>query len=132
MYVSMHCVCCFIMYFVHIESPLLQERDMAKTKQRELEVEVTRLTERLAASQLTFGTMKMELESRLGHERELEGKEVLVRTTEGAYKHFKETLASMLSSSFGHVEPYEEAIRERVKNLMQTLRDKTVVSIGMA
>ena len=72
--------------------------------------------------------MRNELDSRLGQERELEGKEVLVRTTESAFKHFKESLAAMLSGGLGSVEPYEESIRERVRNLMQTLRDKTVVS----
>lgn len=107
---------------------MYQERDAAVARQKELEAEVTRLTDRLAANQLAFDTMKVELETRVGQERELEGKEVLVRTTESAYKHFKESLAAMLSSGLGNVEPYEEAIRERIKNLMQTLRDKTIVS----
>lgn len=98
-------------------------------RQRELEREIEVLKERLDSSQKAWTATKRELDGLTLREHEMHGHEVTYRTAEVAFKSFKEILANLLSDGYQNLEPYEEAIKERVKNLLLSLRDKTAVRI---
>lgn len=111
---------------------MFQERDNALASRRDLEREIELLKERLDSTQRAWSATKHELETRDGHyttvDREIRESQIAVRNAEVQYKNFKESLASLLTDSYSGCEPYEEAIRERVKNLMLNSKDRTAVS----
>jgi len=52
----------------------------------------------------------------------------MTSVVEGQSRAFKQCLAELLSDQHINVQPYEEAIRERLQTLIIALRDKTTAS----
>ena len=97
-------------------------------RQRELEREIDILKERVEASQRAWAATKRDLDNMTLREHEYHNQEVTWRTEETASKSFKESLANLLSDGYQNLEPYEEAIKDRIKNLLLSLRDKAAVN----
>ena len=109
-----------------------QERDNALATVRDSEREIELLKERFESTQRAWTATKQELENRDTHyssvDREIRESQIAVRNAELQYKSFKESLAALLSDSYSACEPYEESIRERIKNFMLHGKDKGAVS----
>ena len=90
------------------------------------------MKERLDSNQRSWTTTRKELEEREGRvtilDREAKDSIMMARSAEQQLKSFKETLVALLSDSKVLVEPYEEAIRDRVKLLIQSSKERFAVS----
>ena len=103
-------------------------------KRSEYDMEISSLKERLESTQRAWQAARKDLEDKELHfstiEREVRESSVAVRTVELQMKGFKEQLASILSvEGCKPVDPFEEAIRDRVKAIVMTLKDRNAVSI---
>ena len=114
---------------------LLQDRDSAVAKQRELEMEIKVLRDRCDSASNAMMATRRELEEKemrfSKYENESRSAATAVRSMELATKGFREQLASLLSIE-GHmpIQPVDEAIRDRVKAVVMALRDKSTVSLN--
>lgn len=105
------------------------DRDNAVAHHRDLERENQLLQERLESSQRSLAAGKKELDDRHGHygnmDREIRERDLAARNVEQQYRSFKESLAGLMTDSFHAVEPFEEAIRDRIKQLVLLAKDKS-------
>jgi chromosome segregation ATPase len=101
------------------------ERDSAVGRQNDLLTEVNNLKDRLDTTQRAWTAMRAELEAVKSQRCAEAERERLASVAEAQMKAFKECLATMLSDSCVTVEPFEEMIRERLQNIIVTLRDKS-------
>jgi len=88
-------------------------------RQRELEREVELLKDRLDASQAGWAAARSNLEDRDRQAAECDVAQL---------QAFHHSLAQMLSDSCTVVEADEDHIMQRLRELLHTIRDKTVVS----
>ncbi|XP_064602879.1 coiled-coil domain-containing protein 170-like isoform X2 [Liolophura sinensis] len=104
------------------------ERDNAVASKKDLERETESLRDRLTSCQRALDAARDELtqkESRLSSlSREVRETEHSFHSNKTQYNLFKEQIASLLSEAFHQVEPYEEAIRERILALQDGNKEK--------
>lgn len=100
---------------------------------KDLERETESLRDRLTSCQRALDAARDELaqkESRLSSlSREVRETEHSFHSNKTQYNLFKEQIASLLCEAFHKVEPYEEAIRERILALQDGNKEKAAVSI---
>ncbi|ESN95248.1 hypothetical protein HELRODRAFT_179585 [Helobdella robusta] len=106
------------------------ERDTAITKQEELKREVDVLRERLDVNQKSWTQMKRDMEELRERNSLLEADKLrssVHYNTDGIrFTKFRENLASILTDADINVDPYEESILERIKNIQTILNEKNL------
>ena len=105
--------CCY-----HYRVIVIQERDASISKQRELEREVELLKDRLEASQEGWSEARKKLE------------ENFCRCDKKSLHHyhaFLDALSHLLTDSRNTIEPTEDHIKERIRDLLRIIRDKNEV-----
>jgi hypothetical protein len=102
---------------------LLQERDASISKLREAEREIELLKDRLEASQVGWSESRRQLDDKVCNRCDVHP------AHRGPVANvFLDALSQLLSDSRILVEPNEERIKDRVRDLLHTIRDKNAVS----
>jgi len=116
-----------------IKQPFLflffKERDASLLKLREAEREIDLLKDRLEASQTGWSDARRQLEEKVCRCEHHGGRHGVVGAV--ITNVFLEALAHLLSDSRNFVEPNEERIKERVRDLVHAVQDKNAVSLNL-
>ena len=103
------------------------------TEKESLEKEVDLLKQRLDSSQRAWNSTRQELKEKEHHyyawDKERKETELSSKTSQLEMKALKESLAALLSTAYNTVEPFEETIKDRIRQLMTGSKDTESVSI---
>jgi DNA gyrase/topoisomerase IV subunit A len=110
-----------------------KERDVALNTQKLLEKEIDTLKERITNIQTAWQSSKAELETKettfATHTTTMKQLEHQALYEKNCLIAFKEQIAALLSDGFVKVEPVEEQIRDKVKLLMTSSKDRGLVCL---
>jgi chromosome segregation ATPase len=108
-----------------------KERDTALTTKTVLEKEIDTLRERINNIQTAWQASRAELETKEGffsaQSANLKQLEYDALFAKNSLKAFKDQVATLLSDGFVKVEPSEDQIKEKVKLLMTSSKDRGLV-----